>query len=97
MRSFQPKRAETGRAFQPPPQREPAHKRGYDRKWARLRGRYIQIHPVCEYCNSAPATEVDHVKPFNGMDDPLRLNWANLKSACRSCHAKKTYRDKRGD
>lgn len=71
--------------------------RGYDWKWYQLRNRYMNMHPICEYCRSAPAVEVDHEKPFNGPDDPLRLNWANLKSACRSCHAAKTYRDKRGE
>jgi hypothetical protein len=30
--------------------------------------------------------EVNHKIPFDGIDDPLRLDWGNLESLCLSCH-----------
>jgi 5-methylcytosine-specific restriction enzyme A len=36
------------------------------------------------------ATQVDHATPFQGEDDPLRLDPANLVSMCASCHGRKT-------
>ena len=39
--------------------------------------------------------EVDHIVPFKGKDDPLRLDETNLQSLCRPCHATKTAADYR--
>lgn len=76
-----------------------ASKRGYDRKWRQLRQSYIAEHPLCQHCEkrgmTTPATEVDHIIEFGGIDDPLRLDPDNLQSLCRRCHAIKTHRDKR--
>ena len=35
--------------------------------------------------------DVDHIKPFHGIADPLRLDWDNLQSICRTCHNQKTH------
>lgn len=70
--------------------------RGYDRLWSKLRARYITENPFCESCEkrglTVPADEVDHIQPFSGKDDPLRLDEDNLQSLCRACHARKTAR-----
>ena len=74
--------------------RPPSHQRGYDRDWARLRRRWFAAHPLCEHCLAqgitTAAREGDHVVPFRGRDDPLRLDGNNLQSLCRRCHAIKT-------
>lgn len=79
--------------------RESASKRGYDREWAKLRHSYASEHPLCEHCQrqglTVPVHEVDHILPFNGPGDPLRLDRSNLQSLCRPCHAKKTAQDQR--
>lgn len=69
--------------------------RGYDGDWRRVRLQVLKRdHYVCVICQAdgrmTPATEVDHIKPFNGVNDPLRLDMSNLQSACIHCHSKKT-------
>lgn len=80
-------------------QRPPAHERGYDWDWYKLRNAYAAEFPLCEHCYkngiTKPMDEVDHIKPFDGPDDPLRLARFNLQSLCRSCHATKTAKDGR--
>jgi len=65
--------------------------RGYDEHWARISRLKRQRQPVCEVCNDAIATEVDHIIPFAGPADPLRTSWDNLQSICRHCHNDKTH------
>lgn len=78
--------------------RESASVRGYDRNWAELREWYARQYPLCEHCEArgltVPVHEVDHIVPFDGPGDPMRLDAANLQSLCRPCHAKKTAQDK---
>jgi 5-methylcytosine-specific restriction protein A len=79
--------------------------RGYDSKWRRVRLLALDrdMH-VCQMCLKmkpnpiyTPAQHVDHITPFNGKDDPLRLDLDNLQSLCQSCHNRKTIlEDKRG-
>lgn len=68
-----------------------AHRRGYGRRWRKLRDAYLAEHPLCEICESkgrlVAATLVDHIQPIRlGGED----EWRNLQSLCASCHAKKT-------
>ena len=70
--------------------------RGYDWQWAQLSRMKRQEQPVCEVCRIRAATEVDHIKPFDGPNDPLRTQWDNLQSICRECHHRKTAGDRRG-
>lgn len=74
------------------PSRKTAQQRGYDSAWTKLRNAYIAEHPDCEICHAAgklvEAEQVDHIKPFKGVGDPLRLDWDNLRSVCLSCHRK---------
>jgi 5-methylcytosine-specific restriction protein A len=73
--------------------------RGYDADWRKLRERHADAHPVCLHCLRngivTPMHEVDHIIPFAGKSDPLRLDPGNLQSLCRSCHARKTAADGR--
>ena len=64
--------------------------RGYDKHWSRISLAYRAHHPVCEICNDAVAVDVDHIKPFKGIGDPLRTDVINLQSVCRACHNEKT-------
>ena len=68
--------------------------RGYDAAWRRLREAHLALDPLCRFCADAgrttPAREVDHVRPFRGLDDPRRLDPCNLRSLCSSCHARHT-------
>lgn len=66
--------------------------RGYGGEWERISKLKRDQCPVCEVCNDAAAVDVDHVVPFNGVNDPLRTEWRNLMSVCRGCHNRKTRR-----
>lgn len=70
----------------PPDQRESAAKRGYDRKWRRIRAQFLRHNPVCEDCG-APATEPHHRIPRSkgGTD-----HWDNLMALCKTCHSRRT-------
>lgn len=64
--------------------------RGYGGEWERISRLYRDRNPVCEMCCDAAADDVDHIRPFNGVNDPKRTEWANLQSLCRKCHNIKT-------
>lgn len=65
--------------------------RGYDEQWNRISRMKRQQQPICEICKDAAAEDVDHIQPFKGIGDPLRLQWSNLQSVCRKCHNAKTH------
>ena len=66
-------------------------------RWQKVRNIYIRNNPLCESCRKqeriTAATLVDHIIPVQA-DYSQRLAMDNLQSLCRSCHAKKTNRDK---
>jgi len=74
--------------------------RGYDRTWQRLRKQKLRANPFCEietHCATLSfpeqlATEVDHVISIRERPE-LRLEWTNLRSACKRCHSARTMRD----
>lgn len=76
-----------------------ARKRGYDARWERLREEHLNKEPLCRACahlgRVTAATDVDHIIPFHGLNDPLRLDDRNLQSLCHSHHSIKTHEDKR--
>ena len=81
-------------------QQASASERGYDHTWLKVRLAYRAQHPVCEDCltkgmgpRQGERFEVDHIIPFKGTDDPLRLDMDNLRTRCRPCHAVKTQKD----
>lgn len=69
-----------------PDTRPSASKRGYDRKWRRIRVHYLRHHPNCVVC-SEPATEVDHIIT---LAEGGSNKWSNLQSFCKTHHSKKT-------
>jgi 5-methylcytosine-specific restriction endonuclease McrA len=81
-------------------QRTPTE-RGYDAAWYRLaklfKRHWFATHgPTCALCN-APLidprrTHCDHIVPFDGIDDPKRLDWNNLRCLCDSCNSKQRWR-----
>lgn len=69
--------------------RPSAARRGYDRRWRRLRKYYLSKHPVCVRCGR-PATEVDHIIP---LADGGTHHEDNLQPLCKPCHSRKTNED----
>ena len=74
--------------------------RGYDARWQRLRAAFLrewlETHgPYCGECGCllrpGKETHVDHVVPFDGVDDPMRLEWSNLAVLCRACNVAKSH------
>ena len=70
--------------------------RGYGADWRRLRERVLAEEPLCRACAAAGRTsaadQVDHIRPFRGLLDPLRLDRGNLQPLCAACHTRKTAR-----
>jgi len=75
--------------------------RGYDGPWKRLRAKFLRDWlatrgPYCGLCGCIlrPGREahVDHVIPFEGRDDPRRLQWENLRVLCAVCNSAKLGR-----
>ncbi len=73
--------------------------RGYDNCWLRLRAHHLRDNPLCVECErlgiDTIATQVDHIIPFHSVDDPLRMDPANLQSLCATHHAMKTRKENR--
>ena len=73
---------------------------GYDRAWYALAKAYRQAHPLCEHCESrgmiVASQETDHIIPFHGLSDPLRIDWDNLQALCKPCHSRKTAKEDGG-
>lgn len=72
-------------------QRLSSSKRGYDRKWSRIRAAKLKLNPWCEGDHAYPvrAQVVDHKIPLSegGSNESF-----NLQSLCNSCHNKKHKR-----
>ena len=72
--------------------RQSAAKRGYDRRWQKVRKIKLITDPLCEHCG-AVATEVDHITPLKrGGDNSMD----NLQSLCKPCHSRKTIAEDGG-
>lgn len=74
--------------------------RGYGQDWRRVRAQVLASEPLCRFCAAdgrvTAATDVDHVEPFKGLADPLRLDPSNLRPLCRPCHLARTARQASG-
>ena len=74
--------------------------RGYGADWRRVRRQVLDAEPLCRSCAAegrvTPATDVDHIEPFAGVQDPRRLDVANLRPLCRPCHMARTARQAAG-
>ena len=79
------------------PRRSASSRRGYGRRWRRLRSWYLSAHPLCvQYVRDGelrPATEVDHIVPrrLGGTDEV-----ENLQGLCKRHHSQKTAREDGG-
>ena len=76
--------------------------RGYDARWRKVRQYVITdatmeaamagvaCFPICEVCDKpieeAKGIHVDHILPFVGRNDPLRLLHSNLRVMHQGCH-----------
>jgi 5-methylcytosine-specific restriction protein A len=69
--------------------------RGYDKRWQRIRAAYLARHPLCVACRAdgrvTEATEVDHIMPLamGGTHSE-----SNLQALCKSCHSRKTAKER---
>jgi 5-methylcytosine-specific restriction protein A len=74
--------------------RPSAARRGYDHNWRRIRLAQLRREPLCRFCMErgvmTPATEVDHIL---ALADGGTHAATNLRSACHSCHSRRTARD----
>jgi len=77
-----------------PEMRPSAAKRGYGRRWRRLREMQLNREPLCRVCLEmgfeTPATDVDHIVPIR---DGGRNSLENLQSLCHLHHSQKTGRE----
>lgn len=74
----------------------------YTAQWRRMRIAKLMSEPLCRHCQqqgkTTPATDIDHIKPINPHDvwdlqcgkygNPV--DYDNLQSLCKQCHARKT-------
>jgi 5-methylcytosine-specific restriction endonuclease McrA len=83
--------------------------RGYGKDWRKTRAAFIaaktleaamdglSAYPICVLCNRPVTDEkeihVDHIQEFHGLDDPLRLDWDNLRITHMRCHMSRTARE----
>jgi 5-methylcytosine-specific restriction enzyme A len=74
--------------------------RGYGGDWRKVRAAVLAQEPLCRICDEAGrvtvATQVDHIRPFRGLSDPLRLDRANLRPLCDPCHRARSARQAAG-
>ena len=73
--------------------RENAAERGYDGKWRKARGLFLQRNPLCTSClkegKITPAVIVDHIIPHRG-DMALFWDQGNWQPLCKNHHDRKT-------
>jgi 5-methylcytosine-specific restriction endonuclease McrA len=69
-------------------------------RWRNYRKWYLADHPLCEEClkygRDEGATDIDHVVPVNGPDDPSFWDEENHTALCHACHSRKTAREDGG-
>ena len=84
----QVKRQELARAVDR--RRGSAASRGYGARWRRYREWFLERHPVCACGCEKPATDVDHIVPVSGPDDPRFWDPTNHQALTHECHSAKT-------
>lgn len=60
------------------------HRKTYDAEWDALARQILRLHPTCQVCVNAPASEVDHIVAVRAGGS--RLARANLRALCHPCH-----------
>jgi 5-methylcytosine-specific restriction protein A len=76
--------------------RPTAAARGYDAKWRRTRGRYLQLHPMCEHAGCVSLAEDVHHLDGLGPLGPQGHAHANLQALCHPHHSSITARTTNG-
>lgn len=69
--------------------KESSSARGYNHRWRKARAQFLQLHPLCRYCEQMgkiqPAEVVDHRVPHKG-DQALFWDHDNWQPLCKTCH-----------
>lgn len=78
-------------------ERPSAAKRGYDRRWRKYVKWFLAQpeHRICACGCGRLATEVDHIKPVSGPDDPMFWSGSNHQGLTHECHSRKTMSEMR--
>lgn len=74
--------------------RQSAARRGYGRRWQKVRTSFLADHPSCAHCGE-PARHVDHVTPKHHGVDGADCPESGMQALCARCHGRKT-RSERG-
>lgn len=65
-------------------------------KWRKMRKMYVAENPVCVICEErgfvSAVEEVDHIIPIR--QGGAEYDWNNLQSLCKSCHARKSAKER---
>ncbi len=71
--------------------------RGYGGRWRKYRLMFLRSRPLCVECEKegqvTAATDIDHIRPVRGKNDPLFWEPSNLQPLCKSHHSQKTMRE----
>ena len=75
-----------------------ATERGYSSRWARYRKWFLSQpeNILCACGCGHAATDVDHIKPVSGPDDPMFWERTNHQPLTHACHSRKTAKDNGG-
>lgn len=68
--------------------------RGYNTRWRRFRAQVLAGEPLCRVCLAegqyVQATDVDHIHPVSGPNDPTFYEPTAVQPLCHACHSRKT-------
>ncbi len=75
--------------------RKNSYQRGYSTsRWRKFRSWYLNLYPLCVKCEEEgrvnPATNVDHIDPVDGPNDPRFFDEAEVQALCHRHHSQKT-------
>lgn len=72
-----------------------SYRRGYDKRWAKVRLAFLTANPLCEDCiaksRTTAAEEAHHITKVRD-DASKRLDTSNLMALCKACHTRRTAR-----
>lgn len=62
------------------------------RRWQKLRALHLAQSPICNICERAAASVLDHIEPVR-INPAGFWNEDNLQTVCRRCHDRKSATD----
>lgn len=74
--------------------RESSAKRGYGRRWRKLRKIVLARDPICTICGEAPATEAHHIIPRAPGELAADVTEDDLTGVCKPCHSRTTQAER---